>query len=115
MVGGVVLQTVPVDWARATVTAPWTVDRTTDTRAARVTWCAGVTTVVSSACSTTPRMTAVTCHKPWPQSDLPPSSVPGSPWSLHQTRGVAAGTMTGGDAAHPRPRVVKARATVTVL
>ena len=115
MVGGVVLRTIPVDLERVTVTVLWTADRTTATRVARESWCVGVTTVVSSGCTTTLKMTAVTCHKAWPQSDLPPSSVPGSPWSLQQTRDVVAGTMTGGDAAHQKPPVVKARVTVMDL
>ena len=115
MVGGVVLQMIPVVWVKVTVTDPWTADRTTATRVARASWCVGATTVVSSGCTITLKMTAVTYHKPWPQSDLPPSSVPGSPWSLHQTRDVVAGTMTGGGAAHLKPRVVRARVTVMDL
>ena len=94
---------------------PWTADRTTATRVARESWCVGATTVVSSGCTTTLKMTAVTCHRASPHSDLPPSSGPGSPWSLQQTRDVVAGTLTDGDVAHQRPRVVKARVTVMDL
>ena len=115
MGGGAVLRTIPVVWARATVTDPRTADRTTATRVARESWCVGATTAASSGCTTTLKMTAVTSHKAWPQSDLPPSSGPGSHWSLRPTRDVGAGTMTGGDVALPRPRAVKVRATVTDL
>ena len=94
---------------------PWTADRTTATRVARGSWCVGVTTVVSSGCTTTLKMTAVTCHRASPHSDLPPSSGPGFPWSLQQTRDVVAGTMTDGDVAHQKPRVVKVKVTVTDL
>ena len=44
MDAGVVLQTIPVAWAKVTVTAPLTAARTTDTRVARGSWCAGATT-----------------------------------------------------------------------
>ena len=115
MDAGVVLQTAPVAWVKVTVTGPWTAGRTTDTRVARESWCVGATTALSSGCTTTLEMTAVTSHRAWPQSDLPPSSDLGSPWSLHLIRDVGAGTMTGGGAALPRPPAVKARVTVTDL
>merc|ERR1712110_110925 len=57
--GGAALQRIPVVRARVTVTELETGESMTVTEAAGLDWCAALTTVRSSALTTTPRMTAV--------------------------------------------------------
>jgi len=60
----------PVGLARETVTALGMEESMTDTEDVRGTWCAGVTTVRSLELTTTPRTTAVTCHRTCPRPQL---------------------------------------------
>jgi len=104
----------PVASGREIVTALWTAGLTMDTRDARVTLCAAVTTAGSSELTSTPRMTAVTDLRISQSGRNLPLSLE-LLWSHLQDKDAGDGTTTVRDVVLQRTLVMKERETVTDL